>query len=95
MKTKEQQKEKILDSLYRHCSLITNSASDVAEKLMTELKVYPPNEVKDKVLNVVREYKKTRTGLEATVEELHNLLYPPPLETPKEKQHDPDNWESF
>jgi len=97
MQTEEQRKEKILDSLFAHCKLITNTARDVLESLLMDLKVYPPCETKEKCFDVVKAYKKTRSNLEATVDELHRLLYPPPVEAPKQPQPDmdKDNWESY
>lgn len=95
MQTEEQRKEIILDLLFMYSKVITHTARDVLESLLMDLKVYPPSDIKEKAFEVVKAYKKTRTNLEGAVNELHRLLYPPPVEPVKEVDADKDNWESY
>lgn len=91
MQTEEQRKEKILESLFAHCKVITNTARDVLENLLIDLKVYPPSDTKEKAFDIVKSYKKTRSNLEATIDGLHYLLFPPPVEPAKDTATETDD----
>jgi len=68
-------KQAILDSLYHHCQIRTHTSKDVYAKLLNDLKLVPPTNVTDKVLDVIREYKNTGKNLEATIDSLYSILY--------------------
>lgn len=68
-------KQAILDSLYHHCQTRTHTSKDVYSKLLDDLKLVPPTNVTDKVLDVIREYKNTGKNLEATIDAVYSLLY--------------------
>lgn len=70
-------KQAILDSLYYHCQTRTYTSLDVLTKLLTDLKHVPPSNSQDKLLEIIREYKKTGKNLEATIDALYSVLYPP------------------
>jgi hypothetical protein len=69
-------KQEILDSLYDHCSCRTNRSKDVLQKLLDDVKIYPGNTGKEKLLAIIREYKATGKNLESTVNLIYDVLYP-------------------
>lgn len=69
-------REKILDSLYKHCKVRNRTSKEVYTNLLLDLQIVPLSGVEDQVLPIIREYKLTGKNLENTVDDLYNLLYP-------------------
>jgi hypothetical protein len=69
-------KQEILDSLYNHCSCRTNRSKDVLQKLLDDVKIYPGDTGKEKLLGIIREYKATGKNLESTINSIYDILYP-------------------
>lgn len=70
-------KQAILDSLYNHCQTRTYTSKDVLSKLLNDVRVVPPTNSEEKLLDIIREYKNTGKNLEATIDMIYSILYPP------------------
>ena len=70
-------KQAILDSLYHHCQTRNYTSLDVLFKLLTDLRHVPPSNSQDQLVEIIREYKITGKNLEATIDALYSVLYPP------------------
>lgn len=81
-------KQEILDSLYNHCSCRTNRSIDILHKLLDDVKIYPGNTGKEKLLAIIREYKATGKNLESTVNMIYDILYPVKTSLPESKDTD-------
>lgn len=69
-------RQAILDSLYHHCQTRTYTSKDVLTKLLNDIRLVPPSNTEEKLVDIIRDYKNTGKNLEATIEALYAVLYP-------------------
>lgn len=74
--TLEYKKQAILDSLYQHCQTRTYTSKEVLDKMLQDIKVYPDETAKAKLVDIIRDYKNTGKNLEATINFIYDVLYP-------------------
>lgn len=69
-------REKLLDSLYRHCQIRTSTSKEVFDKIVFDTGLIGTSEIKDQAIEIIRPYKNTGINLESTLDALYDLLYP-------------------
>lgn len=74
--TLDYKRQAILDSLYNHCQTRTYTSKEVLDKMLQDIKVFPDDVGKSKLLDVIRDYKNTGKNLEATINSIYDVLYP-------------------
>ena len=69
-------KEKLLNSLYKHCQVRTNTSRQVFDALVSDLGLIGIAHIVDAAMEIIRPYKNTGINLESTVDSLYTLFYP-------------------
>lgn len=69
-------KDKLLDSLYKHCQVRTNTSKQVFDSVVSDLGLIGTSHIVDKALEIIRPYKNSGINLESTVDALYTLFYP-------------------
>lgn len=86
---KQKRKENILNSLFNHCQTRIYTSMDVLSRMLHDLRLIPPTNTEDKLLEIIKEYKMTGKNLEYTIDIIYDLLYPPP--PPKKDKSEGDS----
>lgn len=69
-------REKLLDSLYRHCQIRTSTSREVFDKIVADTGLIGTAHIVDQAVEIIRPYKNTGINLESTVNSLYDLFYP-------------------
>lgn len=69
-------REKLLDSLYRHCQQRTATSREVFDKIVVDIGLIGTSHIVDQALEIIRPYKNTGINLESTIDSLYDLFYP-------------------
>lgn len=69
-------REKLLDSLYRHCQQRTATSREVFDKIVVDIGIIGTSHIVDQALEIIRPYKNTGINLESTIDLLYDLFYP-------------------
>ena len=69
-------REKLLDSLYRHCQIRSSTSREVFDKIIADVELIGTSHIVDEALEIIRPYKNTGISLESTVDSLYALFYP-------------------
>ena len=76
-------KERLLNSLYKQCRCRTATSKEIYTRIQKDMGVIPPIDKEKQALELIREYKLTGKDLEATVHQLHEIMFPPPPPVPE------------
>lgn len=85
----QQNRDKIIDGLYRRCQVRTATSKEVFDGLVSDLGLIGTQHIAERALEIIRPYKNTGTKLESTAEALYDLLYP----KKEEKQNLNEFWD--
>lgn len=69
-------RDKLLDSLYKHCQIRVSTSREVFDKIVSDIGVIGTSHIVDQALEIIRPYKNTGINLESTVDSLYDLFYP-------------------
>ena len=69
-------RDKLLDSLYRHCQVRTSTSREVFDKIVADTGVIGTAHIVDQAVEIIRPYKNTGINLESTIDLLYDLFYP-------------------
>jgi hypothetical protein len=69
-------REKLFDSLYRHCQYRTSTSREVFDKIVVDIGLIGTSHIVDQALEIIRPYKNTGINLESTIDMLYHLFYP-------------------
>lgn len=69
-------RDKLLDSLYKHCQIRTSTSREVFDKVVSDIGVIGTSHIVDQALEIIRPYKNTGINLESTIDSLYDLFYP-------------------
>jgi hypothetical protein len=82
-------RDKLIDCLYRRCSVRTATSREVFDGLVSDLGLIGTQHIAERALEIIRPYKNTGTNLESTVDTLYHVFYP---EKKDEKANVSDIW---
>lgn len=86
-------REKLLDSLYKHCQKRTSTSREVFDHVISDIGIIGTSHIVDQALEIIRPYKNTGINLESTIDALYDLFYPAQkTETSSEKPTDDDKY---
>jgi hypothetical protein len=69
-------RDKLIDSLYRRCQVRTVTSKEVFDGLVSDLGLIGTQHIAEKSIEIIRPYKNTGTKLESTADALYAILYP-------------------